>query len=137
MTGGLRPSPETWSATGGTITAAGLYSAGGTAGTYQVIAVEQGGTLADTSSVLVTVPSPDEPVYTPGVSTLVFQDGFDSYHLPLDGSGTPNQATFPTTARMETIGTYSTDPAVYMSASLDVGRTGTGKSLRSNNTPGQ
>ena len=136
MTGRLRPSRSGWTATGGTISAAGLYSAGGTAGTYQVIAVQQGGTLADTSSILITFPALDEPVYTPGVSTLVYQDGFDSYHLPVDGSGTPNQATFPTTARMETLGTYSTDPAVYMSASLAVGRTGTGQSLRSNNTLG-
>ncbi len=69
-------------------------------------------------------PGVDEPVYNPSVNTLVFQDGFDSYHLPLDGSGTPNQATFPTTARMQTIGTYSSDPSAYMSASLAVGRTG-------------
>ena len=33
----------TWSATGGTITTGGLYTAGSTAGTYNVIAVQQGG----------------------------------------------------------------------------------------------
>ena len=44
----------TYSATGGTISGGGLYTAGGTAGTYRVIAVQQGGTLADTAAVTVT-----------------------------------------------------------------------------------
>jgi len=41
-------------ATGGTITATGLYTAGSTAGTYRVIATS--GTLADTSAITVTQP---------------------------------------------------------------------------------
>jgi hypothetical protein len=44
----------TYSAAGGTISAAGLYTAGRTAGTYQVIALEQGGVFADTSSITIT-----------------------------------------------------------------------------------
>ncbi|HKV75111.1 MAG TPA: hypothetical protein VJN95_11370 [Gemmatimonadales bacterium] len=44
----------TWSATGGTISAGGLYTAGNTPGSFQVIAVQQGGTLADTSTITVT-----------------------------------------------------------------------------------
>ena len=47
----------TWTATGGTVTGGGLYTAGGVAGTYRVIAVEQGGTLADTSTVTVVAGS--------------------------------------------------------------------------------
>jgi hypothetical protein len=47
----------TWTATGGTITSAGLYAAGNTAGSFRVIAVQQGGTLADTSAVTVTTSS--------------------------------------------------------------------------------
>ena len=43
----------TWSATGGTITTAGRYTAGATAGTYRVIAMGPGG-LSDTSAVTVT-----------------------------------------------------------------------------------
>ena len=39
----------TYSATGGTISSGGLYTAGSTAGTFRVIAVQQGGTLADTA----------------------------------------------------------------------------------------
>lgn len=43
----------TYTATGGTITPSGLYTAGQTAGSYQVIATLQGGILADTSTVTV------------------------------------------------------------------------------------
>src|SRR5207245_10050676 len=46
-----------WSATGGGITASGLYSAGASAGTYRAIATPSSGTLADTAAVtLTTVP---------------------------------------------------------------------------------
>ena len=48
----------TYSATGGTVTAGGLYTAGATSGTFRVIATQQGGTLADTSTVTLTVPPP-------------------------------------------------------------------------------
>ena len=48
----------TYSATGGTITSGGLYTAGSTAGTFRVIAVQQGGTLADTAAVTITAPPP-------------------------------------------------------------------------------
>jgi len=50
------PNPSvSWSATGGTITTAGLYAAGPTPGTFRVIAAFTGGAdLADTSSVVVT-----------------------------------------------------------------------------------
>src|SRR5438093_6833328 len=44
----------TWSATGGTITGGGLYTAGQTAGNYRVIATLANDSLADTSSVTVT-----------------------------------------------------------------------------------
>jgi len=46
-----------WSATGGTISNAGLYTASSTPGTFRVIAVLQGGTLADTSLVTISAPS--------------------------------------------------------------------------------
>jgi hypothetical protein len=47
-----------WSANGGTITSSGGYTVGGTVGTFRVIAVQQGGTLADTSTVTVSAPPP-------------------------------------------------------------------------------
>jgi len=43
-----------WSATGGTITGGGLYTAGQTAGSYRVIATLANDSLADTASVTVT-----------------------------------------------------------------------------------
>ena len=45
--------PVTYSATGGTITPGGGYTAGTTAGTFRVIATVTGGTVADTSTVTV------------------------------------------------------------------------------------
>ena len=48
----------TWTETGGTITRSGLYTAGSTAGTFRVIAVQQGGTKADTASVTITAAAP-------------------------------------------------------------------------------
>ena len=52
----------TWSATGGTITTGGRYTAGSTTGSFSVIATQQGGTLADTSGVnLITPPPPPPP----------------------------------------------------------------------------
>ncbi len=44
----------TYSATGGTITSGGLYTAGNTPGNFRVIATQQGGTLADTASVVIS-----------------------------------------------------------------------------------
>ena len=48
----------TWSATGGTVSGSGLYTAGSAPGTYRIIAVEQGGTKADTSAITVSAPAP-------------------------------------------------------------------------------
>jgi hypothetical protein len=48
----------TYSATGGTITAGGLYTAGATPGTFSVIATQQSGTKADTSAVAIVAPAP-------------------------------------------------------------------------------
>ncbi|MEO8029964.1 MAG: polysaccharide lyase [Gemmatimonadota bacterium] len=52
--GSVDPQLVTWSATGGTITTAGLYTAGSAAGTFRVIAVNKGGSMADSSIVTVT-----------------------------------------------------------------------------------
>ncbi len=54
--GGTTVPNVTYSATGGTVSAGGLYTAGGTAGTYRVIVSASG--RADTSSVTITVPAP-------------------------------------------------------------------------------
>jgi GH35 family endo-1,4-beta-xylanase/uncharacterized protein YjdB len=47
----------TYSVTGGSISAGGLYTAGATPGIYHVIATQQGGTKGDTSTVTVTTPT--------------------------------------------------------------------------------
>jgi hypothetical protein len=47
-----------WQASGGTIDPSGLFSAGDVAGTYRVIASNTAGTLADTSSVVISAPTP-------------------------------------------------------------------------------
>jgi len=51
----------TYSATGGTISPTGLYTAGSTAGTFRVIAVQVGGTKADTSAITIAQSSPPPP----------------------------------------------------------------------------
>jgi hypothetical protein len=48
----------TYSATGGSVSSGGLYTAGSAAGTFRVIAVQQGGTLADSSVVTLTSAAP-------------------------------------------------------------------------------
>ncbi len=60
----------TYSATGGTISAGGLYTAGGTAGSFRVIATQQGGTLADTSAVTVTAPVLQAVILSPPTASL-------------------------------------------------------------------
>jgi trimeric autotransporter adhesin len=63
----------TYSATGGTITGSGLYTAGTSTGAFRVIATQQGGTEADTSVVSVTRPvaqAPGSCVRSINVSTL-------------------------------------------------------------------
>ncbi|HEX5818209.1 MAG TPA: hypothetical protein VFY20_04985 [Gemmatimonadales bacterium] len=49
----------TWSATGGSVSSGGLYTAGTTGGTFRVVAAS--GTHADTSSVTITVPTTTAP----------------------------------------------------------------------------
>jgi hypothetical protein len=69
----------TYTATGGTITSGGLYTAGPTVGSYRVIATQQGGGIADTSAVTITAPvsgpHANRPVnYTTVISDYAFND---------------------------------------------------------------
>jgi hypothetical protein len=63
----------TWTATGGSIDAAGKYTAGPTAGQYQVIVANTDRTIADTAAVTVTVPAPvlSSVVLTPASYSLL------------------------------------------------------------------
>jgi uncharacterized protein YjdB len=82
----------TFSATGGTISGGGLYTAGSTAGTYRVIARQNGGSLADTAAVLVTgvpiaavVVSPSAASVTVGATVQLAATATDSAGNPLSG----------------------------------------------------
>ena len=52
------PVTGTWTATGGTMTSSGVYTAGGTAGQFRVIVTQQGGTFADTATVTISAAAP-------------------------------------------------------------------------------
>lgn len=81
----------TYSATGGSVTAGGLFTAGSTAGTYQVIAAKS--PLADTSKVVVVANSGSSAAEcaTPGAG-WIFCDDFEqdrtSSYFETDGIGT-------------------------------------------------
>jgi hypothetical protein len=68
--GTQQPATVTWSATGGTVSGAGLYTAGSSGGTFRVIATQQGGTLADTSAITVSTSPP------PPAGTLAWWEDF-------------------------------------------------------------
>jgi hypothetical protein len=62
-----------WSAVGGTIDAGGTYVAGDTAGTYQVVATNTAGTIADTAIVTISAPPappPPAPAPPPGLASI-------------------------------------------------------------------
>ena len=86
----------TYTATGGTITAAGLYTAGSTAGTFRVIAVQQGGTLADTSAVTITAP----------VSGTLISEGFEDTNAASRGWFDATNIALATDARPGSPGTH-------------------------------
>jgi hypothetical protein len=96
----------TYSATGGTITAAGLYTAGSTAGSFRVIAVQLGGTLADTSAVTITAPPPtlSSLILTPATATL--QPGA-SQPFAVSGQWSDGSTTVPAVSYSATVGTIT------------------------------
>ena len=59
--GSTGPATVTWGATGGTITSGGLYTAGSTAGTYEVAATQAGGTVFGIAYTTVTTASVSAP----------------------------------------------------------------------------
>ncbi len=77
-----------YAATGGTVNANGRYTAGTTAGTFRVIATQQGGSLADTSTVTVTVtpPTGGNP-HEPAGMTVGFDESFTSSPVGQPSSG--------------------------------------------------
>ncbi len=87
----------TYTATGGTITAAGLYTAGASTGTFKVVAVQQGGSLADTAVVIVTAP----PAGT------LFSEGFEDTNIASRGWFDATNIAITTDARPGSSGTHA------------------------------
>ena len=77
----------TYIASGGTITGAGLYTAGSTAGSFRVIAVQTGGTLADTSSVTITSSPVASVQVSPSDATLTVGTGLQLQVTLRDATG--------------------------------------------------
>ena len=86
------PVAVTYSATGGSISAGGLYTAGTTAGTFRVIAVKTGGTLADTSKVVVVANASSAAECASPQAGWIFCDDFEqdrtSKYFETDSVGT-------------------------------------------------
>lgn len=80
--GGSAAIPITWSATGGTVNASGLYTAGTTAGSFRVIAQDQGSTLSDTAAVTILAAPP------PGQYSTIAKKDWNAY---ADKSGLAGQ----------------------------------------------
>ena len=100
----------TYSATGGTISATGLYTAGSATGRFRVIAVEQGGSLADTSIVMISSSAPPPPTLTtlvlsPDTVTLAQAA---TKQFSVTGTWSDGSTTVPTVTFTATGGTVST-----------------------------
>ncbi len=67
----------TWSATGGSVTGGGLYTAGQTAGSYRVIARQTNGALADTAAVTVTAAGGGGTIPQAGHVFIVTEENHD------------------------------------------------------------
>ncbi|MEZ4586460.1 MAG: hypothetical protein R2909_08690 [Gemmatimonadales bacterium] len=70
--GGTTPPALTWTATGGTVSGTGLFTAGASPGTYRVIVRDQAATKADTAFVTISSPEPvlQDIVINPGSVSL-------------------------------------------------------------------
>lgn len=77
-TGATTVPPVTWSATGGSVSASGLYTAPTTAGTYRVIVAHTNGTVRDTATVTVTGGGTTSGGDTSAVGSMFFSDNFDA-----------------------------------------------------------
>jgi hypothetical protein len=99
-----------WSATGGTISGAGLYTASATPGAFRVIAVLQGGTLADTSLVTITPPSIVAIRISPDSARLgpYGTQQFSAVGVLASGATTPVSVTW--AATQATVPTFSGPP---------------------------
>ncbi len=77
----------TYGATGGAISGSGAYTAGQTAGAYQVIARQSGGSLADTSAVTVEIVPVASVAVSPASATVPVGQTVQLAATPKDASG--------------------------------------------------
>ena len=106
--GSTRSVAVTWTASAGSISSAGLYTAATTTGTYRVIAVQQGGTLADTAQVTVTAAPPPtltQLTLTPASITLA---AGATQQFSVAGTWSNGSSAIPTVTYTGTGGTVST-----------------------------
>lgn len=100
--------PVGYTATGGTVTAGGLYTAGSTTGAYRVIVTQQGGTKADTSAITISPPAPaptlTQLVLNPSSVSLVTGG---SQLFAVSGSWSDGSSTLPSVTYTATGGTIT------------------------------
>src|SRR6059036_3073822 len=77
-----------YAATGGIISGAGLYTAGQSAGTYQVIATQSGGTLASTAAVTISNVPVASVTVSPAAASLTAGATTQLTATPKDANGT-------------------------------------------------
>ncbi len=96
------PIAVTWSATGGTITGAGVYTAGSTLGTFQVIATSTTAPLADTVPVTISNSAPTVQTVLLLPDSIRLDPGknvtFTAFALYTDGTVAPVLASYGATA---------------------------------------
>ena len=123
--------PVDWTATGGTVTTSGLFTAGPVAGTYQVVATEQGGTMSKAAAVTVTTAPPvltSISVAPSNVSLapMAAQQFVATGHFSGGGTGTVSVTWTATGGAISPTGLYTADAVV---GSYQVTATQTGGSI--------
>ncbi len=78
-----------YAATGGTVSAGGMYTAGQSAGTYRVIATQSGGTLADTAAVTITTVPVASVAVSPATANVPVGGTTQLTATPKDANGNP------------------------------------------------
>ena len=107
-----------FSATGGAVTTTGLFTAGTAAGSFEVVATEHGGTLADTATVTVTVAGPPvlaAVIITPSSATVVAgaQQQFGAYGRLSNGDSSAIPVKYSATGgTISSSGTYTAGTTV-------------------------
>lgn len=116
----------TYTATGGIITAGGLFTAGTTPGIYQIIARQKAGTAADTSLVAITAPAETLPQLVLSPASLTLAAG-ETAQFTISATGSVGTSTVPAVNYVATGGTITpgglytagTAPGVYRIIATD------------------